>query len=187
MQSGQYRIFRLSWAAGTKSVVAADDADYARRMTKQTPKKDRQYDVIVWGATGFTGQLVVEYLARNYPNGLTWAVAGRNPDKLASVLEEFAGNATPDRLTADSHDLESLNKLAASTKVVLTTVGPYALYGNELVQACVDNGTDYCDLAGEVQWMRRIIDSRGQSATPTVQFQYRSTLVAPCIPGYCPI
>ena len=133
-------------------------------MTTQTRKKDRQYDVVVWGATGFTGQLVVEYLARNYPSGLDWAVAGRNSDKLASVLEEFAAGAAPDMLTADSHDLESLNKLAASTKVVLTTVGPYALYGNELVQACVDNGTDYGDLAGEVQWMRRIIDQHQAAA-----------------------
>jgi short subunit dehydrogenase-like uncharacterized protein len=121
---------------------------------------DREYDLIVWGASGFTGRLVVEYLADRYPTGeLRWAVGGRNRDKLTGVLDaiKFKGDR-PDIVVADSRDSAAMRDLAASTKVVLTTVGPYARYGTELVTACASTGTDYCDLCGEVQWMRRIID-----------------------------
>lgn len=128
---------------------------------------NRRYDIIVWGASGFTGKLVVEYLHERYKNGgdLRWAIAGRNPQKLQKMLESLSisGNAA-DVLLADSHDPESLLQLAQSTRVVLTTVGPYALYGNELVEACVSAGTHYCDLAGEVQWMRKMIDKHQEAA-----------------------
>lgn len=130
-------------------------------MPSPADHRDRPYDVIVWGATGFTGRLVVEYLAERYPVGetLRWAVAGRDQGRLEKVLDEhFEKRPRPDILTADSNDPASLTELAQSGKVILTTVGPYARYGTPLVEACVENGTDYCDLCGEVQWMRKMID-----------------------------
>ena len=133
-------------------------------MNAITETVSRQYDVIVWGASGFTGKLVVEYFLQRTGNDIVWAVAGRSRQKLEQVLSELsAGDKAPDILIADSHDAESMAALTAATKVVLTTVGPYALYGDMLVDACAEHGTHYCDLAGEVQWMRRVID-RNQSA-----------------------
>lgn len=133
-------------------------------MNTETEAVNRQYDVIVWGASGFTGKLVVEYFLQQYGKDIAWAVAGRNREKLEQALQESsAGDKAPDILIADSHDAESMAVLARATRVVLTTVGPYALYGDMLVDACAEHGTHYCDLAGEVQWMRRVID-RNQSA-----------------------
>lgn len=132
-----------------------------------TPQEERAYDVVVWGATGFTGRLVAEYLDENYadPAELKWAVAGRNLEKLQAVVADLAaGNGPPDILVADSNDAAKLLDLASQTRVVLTTVGPYALYGDGLVDACVKAGTDYCDLSGEVQWMRRVIDAHQAAA-----------------------
>jgi short subunit dehydrogenase-like uncharacterized protein len=134
---------------------------------KLSTRADWAYDVIVWGATGFTGKLVAEYLQEHYadPSRLKWAIAGRNRDKLIAVIADLAaGEAPPDIIVADSDDAGKLLKLAAQTRVVLTTVGPYALYGDKLVEACVKAGTDYCDLSGEVQWMRRIIDTHQAAA-----------------------
>jgi short subunit dehydrogenase-like uncharacterized protein len=127
---------------------------------------DRKYDLIVWGASGFTGRLVVEYLAERYPAAeLRWAVGGRNRDKLARVLGDIPVKGDPpDIVVADSRDANAMHDLAASTRVVLTTVGPYARYGTELVAACATAGTDYCDLCGEVQWMRQMIDEVQASA-----------------------
>ncbi len=129
---------------------------------------ERQYDVVVWGATGFTGRLVVEYLYQTYGvNGdLKWAVAGRNADKLAEVKREVIGpeaDQVPD-VIADSHDELSLKALVASTRSICTTVGPYALYGSRLVALCAELGTHYCDLTGEVQWMRDMIDKHHTTA-----------------------
>ena len=129
----------------------------------------RQYDVIVWGASGFTGRLVTEYLFGKYGigSGLRWAVAGRNQEKLEMICAELgiASGKVP-IIIADCFDSESMQGLARDTKVVLTTVGPYAKYGSALVEACVKQGTHYCDLAGEVQWMRKMID-RFQSDAET--------------------
>ena len=130
----------------------------------------RQFDIVVWGASGFTGRLVLEYLLKRYPLGgdVRWAIAGRNEQKLKQVLSEVnADISAPALLVADSHDPESLQQLARDTKVILTTVGPYAKYGSELVAACVSNGTHYCDLCGEVQWMRRMIDLHQANAEAT--------------------
>jgi short subunit dehydrogenase-like uncharacterized protein len=123
---------------------------------------DRKYDIVVLGATGFTGRLVVEYLARTYGTGgtLRWGIAGRNREKLEAVRAELAPASGRNKLlilTADSHDTQSLEALAAATRVVCTTVGPYALHGTPLVAACVRQGTHYCDLTGEVQWMAKVI------------------------------
>lgn len=131
------------------------------------PREDRTYDVVVFGASGFVGRLVVEYLVEKYPlNGaLRWAVAGRNKQKLESMLGEIAGEGErPSIIIADSQDRDSLNRLTRDTKVVLTTVGPYAKYGSELVESCVTNGTDYCDLCAELEWVRKMIDQHQPAA-----------------------
>lgn len=132
------------------------------------PHQQREHDLIVWGASGFTGSLVVEYLLQHYAPGtaLRWAIAGRNPDKLAAMLQKVAGdqNAVP-ILTGDSHDAAALDRLAKSARVILTTVGPYAQYGTPLVRACAENGTHYCDLAGEPQWIRQMIDRYEETAS----------------------
>ena len=128
---------------------------------------DRTFDIVVWGATGFTGALVAEYLLAQYGLGgdLRWAIAGRSQEKLDSVKAELGADAADlATLVADSFDEESLAAMTASTKVVITTVGPYAQYGSPLVAACVANGTHYCDLAGEAQWIRRMIDTHHDAA-----------------------
>ena len=119
---------------------------------------EREFDVIVWGATGFTGSLVVEYIYNNYKNkNLNWAIAGRSIEKLKKVRLKSADDTIP-VISANSDDLDSLQSMVKRTKVVCTTVGPYALYGSNLVKACVESKTHYCDLAGEVQWIRKMID-----------------------------
>ena len=126
-----------------------------------TETTERPYDIIVWGASGFTGQIVVDYMHREYGGGnLRWAVAGRNPAKLESVV----GQRDIPVLTADSHDSDSLEKLVQQARVILTTVGPYARYGSELVAACAQYGTHYCDLTGESLWMREMITAHQQTA-----------------------
>lgn len=131
---------------------------------------EREFDVIVYGATGFTGQLVAEYLLGQYAvdKELRWAIAGRNEEKLRSLRRELGTAAEHlSIVVADSSDADALGELAARTRVVLTTVGPYALYGSNLVAACVANGTHYCDLAGEVQWIRKMIDTHHERAQET--------------------
>jgi short subunit dehydrogenase-like uncharacterized protein len=123
----------------------------------------------MWGATGFTGRLVAEYLARTQDaHKARWALAGRDRAKLEEVRKGLAARvpacAELPLLMADAKDAASLDALVARTRVVCTTVGPYARYGNELVAACVRAGTDYCDLTGEVQWMRRMIDAHHEQA-----------------------
>lgn len=131
-------------------------------------EQKRDLDLVVWGATGFTGRLVADYLFRRYgaQGELRWGLAGRSEDRLKAVRSELGADAADLPLViADSHDRASLDRMAAATRVVLTTVGPYALYGSELVAACVAAGTDYCDLSGEVPWMRQMLDvHRGSAA-----------------------
>jgi short subunit dehydrogenase-like uncharacterized protein len=131
----------------------------------------RKYDVILWGATGFTGQIVAAYLTKNYgveSEKLRWAMAGRSPQKLEAVREEIA-KESPEAtkiplVIADSDDIASLQAMAAQATVICTTVGPYARYGAKLVAACIAEGTHYCDLTGEVQWIRRMIDEHHEEA-----------------------
>ena len=121
----------------------------------------REFDIIVWGASGFTGKLVTEYMEKTYGNGnLKWAIAGRNREKLQSSVK----NSDIEIFVADSHDQNAMNELASKARVILTTVGPYARYGSELVAACAANGTHYCDLTGEVHWMRKMIDTHSAAA-----------------------
>ena len=131
---------------------------------------EREFDVVVYGATGFTGQLVAEYLLGQYGvnQDLRWAIAGRSEEKLRHVRRELGAAAEHlPIVVADSSDTDALAAMAARTRVVLTTVGPYALYGSNLVAACVENGTDYCDLAGETQWIRKMIDKHHERAQET--------------------
>lgn len=125
----------------------------------------REFDIIIWGASGFTGRLVAEYLLRQYGvnKNLKWAMGGRNHSKLEKVRTEL-GNSEIPLVLADSNEMDTLQAMAKRTSVICTTVGPYALYGSNLVKACVDNQTDYCDLAGEVQWIRQMIDQHHEAA-----------------------
>ena len=114
-----------------------------------------EFDIVVYGASGFTGRLVAEYLAQAHgADGLTWAMAGRNLSKLEQVRDEIGAPADTPLITADASDPASLKAMCDRTKVVLTTVGPYQLHGDALVAACAETGTDYCDLCGEPAWMR---------------------------------
>ena len=127
---------------------------------------DKQFDIAVFGATGFTGRLVAEYLAKQYPagSGLSWAMVGRSKAKLEAVRDEIGAPKETPLVVADASDPASIKALVESAKVVLTTVGPYQLYGNELVAACAEAGTDYVDLCGEPAWMRQMIDKHEAAA-----------------------
>ncbi len=121
---------------------------------------DRRFDIVVFGATGFTGALTAEYLARNAPAGMRWALAGRNASKLEQVRGRLAvidaACADLPLLHADVEDPGSLREIAVATKVVITTVGPYIRYGEPLVAACATAGTDYVDLTGEPEFVDRM-------------------------------
>ena len=126
----------------------------------------KPFDLVVHGATGFTGRLVVEYLLQRYPagSGLRWAMGGRNAEKLAAVRDEIGAPADTPLVVTDTSNPASLQTLMDQTRLVLTTVGPYQLYGNELVAACAQAGVDYVDLCGEPAWMRRMIDAHEAQA-----------------------
>lgn len=128
-------------------------------------KTQREFDLVVYGAASFVGRLLTRYLCETYgtDGDLKWALAGRNEAKLKAIADEFDAQSLP-RLVADAHDTKALSELAARTRVVVTTVGPYALYGSDMVAACVEQGTDYCDLTGEPQWMQRMIDAHQDTA-----------------------
>ena len=120
---------------------------------------DKAFDIIVFGATGFTGRLVAEYLHNTHGvnKGVAWAMAGRSLEKLTRVRDELGiGPALP-LLVADATDATALAKLVAQTRVVITTVGPYQKHGQALVDACAQTGTDYVDLCGEPGWMAQMI------------------------------
>ena len=126
----------------------------------------KTFDLVVHGATGFTGRLVVEYLLAKYPagSGVRWAMGGRSRSKLEAVRDELGAPADTPLVVTELADPASLAALMAATRLVLTTVGPYQLYGNELVAACAAQGVDYVDLCGEPAWMRRMIDAHEAAA-----------------------
>lgn len=118
------------------------------------------FDVVVFGATSFVGQILVNYLWRRHgaSGSLRWALAGRSSTKLESVRQQLGSDAQNlPILLADASDEAALRALCARTRVVVSTVGPYALYGSPLVKVCAETGIDYCDLTGEVQWIARMI------------------------------
>ncbi|WP_417478805.1 saccharopine dehydrogenase family protein [Maricaulis maris] len=124
---------------------------------------EREFDVVVFGATGFTGRLVAEYLAAEH-GAISWAMAGRSQSKLAEVRDLIGAPANTPLIIADSADTASLDAMAARTRAVITTVGPYQLYGEPLVKACIAAGTDYVDLCGEPAWMHDIIADHDAAA-----------------------
>ena len=128
-----------------------------------------KFDVIVYGATGFTGQLIAEYLAAQYggEGNLKWAMAGRSKEKLASARDAIGAPADTPLIVADACDPASLRTMVGQTKSVISTVGPYQRYGSELVATCVAAGADYFDLCGEPVWMRQMIDAHGTTAKST--------------------
>ena len=132
---------------------------------------DPQYDLVVFGATSFVGSILTRYLAATFGTDgrqLRWAVAGRSPEKLAALRDALGeGGQTLPVVVADAGDEEALQRLCADSRVVVSTVGPYALYGEPLVRACVESGTDYCDLTGEIQWIRRMLRRYEQRAGET--------------------
>ncbi len=132
---------------------------------------DREYDLVVFGATSFVGQILCEHLKARHGDadgsetGVRWAIAGRNADKLSTLASDLG--LLVDHIVADATDIEALGELARSTRVIISTVGPYSLYGSELVEAAVIAGTDYCDLTGEPHWMQQMIDAHEVTATGT--------------------
>ena len=117
-----------------------------------------EFDIIIYGATGFTGRLVAEYLVQNYAgDSLTWAMAGRSLTKLEEVLDAVGAPATTPLITANADDPAALKAMTARATVVITTVGPYTLYGEPLLAACVETGTAYVDLCGEPNFMHAMI------------------------------
>ena len=126
----------------------------------------RDYDVIVYGASGFTGRLVAEHLLGTYgaTGEIRWAMAGRSTGKLAEVRDLIGGPSNLPLIAADASDPASLKTTAESAKVIISTVGPYQLYGEGLVAACAAAGTDYVDLCGEPAWMAAMIRKYGDAA-----------------------
>ncbi|MFT6093207.1 MAG: short subunit dehydrogenase-like uncharacterized protein [Pseudohongiellaceae bacterium] len=126
----------------------------------------REYGIVVYGATGYTGRLVCEYLNKQYGvNGdVVWAMAGRSMEKLQSVRDEMGIPKEVPLIVADADEQQTVDAMVASTNVVLTTVGPYQLYGSYLVKICAEAGTDYVDLCGEPAWMHEMIAAHGDIA-----------------------
>jgi short subunit dehydrogenase-like uncharacterized protein len=117
---------------------------------------DRSFDLVIYGATGFTGALVAEYLHQTQ-SGLSWAIAGRSQRKL-DLLKDRINAPDLETIVADSESSDDMRRLVTSTRVVISTVGPYARFGTPLVEACATEGTHYCDLTGEPQWMASIFE-----------------------------
>ena len=142
-----------------------------RREKASMSEENREYSIVIWGASGFTGKLTAEYILGRYgvSDHFRWALGGRNLAKLEKVRKEIsestgvAAESLP-IVVGDGDDEAFLTSLAEQTHVVCTTVGPYAKYGSKLVAACVKAGTDYCDLTGEVQWVKRMIDAHHDEA-----------------------
>ena len=128
-----------------------------------------KYDFVIYGATGFTGKLVVEYAIKQYNNNneVSWAIAGRNNEKLEDVQEKYNLPSNIGKIVVDSNDQDSIDKMVSQTKCVLTTVGPYQLYGEKIIKTCISSGTDYVDLCGEPGFMHKIISECSAEAKET--------------------
>ena len=129
-----------------------------------------KYDFVIYGATGFTGKLVVEYAINQYNknnNEISWAIAGRNHEKLEHVQEKYNLPSNIGKIVVDSNDQDSIDEMVSQTKCVLTTVGPYQLYGEKIIKTCISTGTDYVDLCGEPGFMHKIISECSAEAKET--------------------
>ncbi len=127
-----------------------------------------QYDIVIFGATSFVGKILTGYMAQQYGvnSDLKWAIAGRSKDKLLAVAEQCKTEDI-DIILADAQDETQLTAMVTQTRVLVSTVGPYALYGEPLIKVCVQNGIDYCDLTGEVQWYKRMVGKYEEQAKKT--------------------
>ncbi|MDA8608333.1 saccharopine dehydrogenase NADP-binding domain-containing protein [Gammaproteobacteria bacterium] len=130
---------------------------------------DKSFDVVIYGATGFTGKLVVEYMQEKYGNdeSVSWAIAGRSKEKLIAVSEDLKLGPNVPHLLVDSNDTDSIVSMVQQAQCVLTTVGPYQLYGANILQQCVIHGVDYVDLCGEPGWMHEMITEHAERAKET--------------------
>ena len=128
-----------------------------------------KYDFVIFGATGFTGKLVVEYAITQYNNNneISWAIAGRNNEKLEHIQEKYNLPSNIGKIIVDSNDQHSIDEMVSQTKCVLTTVGPYQLYGEKIIKTCISSGTDYVDLCGEPGFMHKIISECSAEAKET--------------------
>lgn len=125
---------------------------------------EAEFDVVIYGATGFTGRLVAEYMQAQYGRSVNWAMAGRSAEKLAEVRDLIGADKATPLIVANADDPASLRDMVARAKVICTTVGPYQLYGSDLVAACAAAGTDYVDLSGEPAWMHAMIGQHDAAA-----------------------
>lgn len=146
-------------------------SETSRQTVSSSEKAERPFDIVLYGATGFTGGLVADYLLRNVPEGGSWAVAGRSRTKLDALVARLATEMpdvpAPGVVVADTEDRASLDEMTRSARVVITTVGPYLEYGEPLVAACAANGTDYVDLAGEPEFVDRMYLEHHDAAVAT--------------------
>ena len=130
---------------------------------------EKEFDLIVFGGTSFTGKLVVEYLNEKYTDDFKWAIAGRNEEKINAVKAELSCSVP--HIILDSSNIQDIEAAMKKTKLILTTVGPYQLYGNEIVEMCAKHGVDYVDLSGEPGWMyemQKHLDAAKQSGARIV-------------------
>jgi len=127
-----------------------------------------KYDIVIFGATSFVGQILVGYMMQEYGanSQLKWAIAGRSQEKLDEVKVKYNAQEI-DLILANASNEAELTNMVKQTRVIVSTVGPYALYGEPLVKVCVETGTDYCDLTGEIQWYKRMVDRYEKSAQKT--------------------
>lgn len=134
-------------------------------MTTPATRTDPEFDIVVFGASGFTGRLICERLAeRGRESKVRWAMAGRDEVKLAAIRKEIGAEQDVALIVADADDPSSLAAMAGRTRAVIAAAGPFQLFGSGVVAACAALGTDYLDLSGEVVWMRRMIDAHGEAA-----------------------
>ena len=131
-------------------------------MSRPRQPGQRPFDVVLYGATGFVGRQTAHYFA-DHAQGVRWAIAGRSAPRLEALRADL-GAASPAIVVADADDAAALDTLAAQTRVVLSTAGPFARYGSELVAACVRQATHYVDITGETPWVRRMIDRHHEDA-----------------------
>lgn len=139
-----------------------DSVSISFSSSKHPKSLNRKYDLILYGATGFTGKFAAKYLAKQYGTSFSWAIAGRRRDALESLRSELVAIdgtlANLPIVIADSSDLQSLSDMVESTKVIITTAGPFDKYGSDVVKYCAAYGTHYCDITGETDWVRKMID-----------------------------
>ena len=124
---------------------------------------EKEFDIIVFGATSFVGQIITQHINQKFNNTLNWAIAGRSKEKLKN-LSDTMNLSEMKTIIADATDEITLKALCARTKVVISTVGPYALYGSTLVKICAETGTHYCDLTGEPQWIKKMQEKYSKTA-----------------------